>query len=75
MQLKCEQEHARCDYRKLDVLHTDRYYYKKPISTNARLEKIVFYNQNLNLWGKHLQKMAGCNKYMTYSRTIESVIC
>ena len=29
------------------------------------LQKLFFYNQNLNLWGKHLQKMAGCNRYMT----------
>ena len=38
-------------------------------STNALFAKIVFYTQNLNLWGKHLQKMADCNKYMTWPVT------
>ena len=38
---------------------------QKNKSTDALFAKIVFYNQNLYLCGKHLQKMAGCNKYMT----------
>ena len=49
----------------VDAHHTDPYYYKKLNSTGALFAKIVFYNQNLNLWEKHLQKMAGCNKYTT----------
>ena len=50
----------------VDDLHTDPYYYKKQ---NALMQflKIYFFfwYQNLNLWGKFLQKMASCKKYMT----------
>ena len=36
---------------------------KSPNPPMHVLQKSFFYNQNLNLWGKHLQKMTCCNKY------------
>ena len=39
----------------VDDLNTDRYYYKNPKFTDAIFAKIVFYLQNLNIWGKRLE--------------------
>ena len=46
-------------------LHTDRYYYKSPNPPTHFLHKSFFFIIRIWIYEEHLQKMTGCNKYMT----------